>query len=727
MERFEELLAPCGRLSPQQLDLLVRQIATLATPAAVVAELAAAQKPECFVAVAECDPAVTARLLQLAGGQGRPARSVAAAVEALGADAARAAALALPLQEPRNEGETPRMHLRELRRHCIAVGIAAGMIAERAHLPVAPGEALACGLLHDLGKLALLTALPKSYARVLEGVQAGRGNIADCERNILGVDHCVAGRRLAEHWRLGATIQQVAWMHHQPPEAIPPTLEHRRLATAVQLADTLTRRMQVGFSGNYTFPHSPAEQAAPLQLTPADLEDIEQRLAREVDRRCALLGLDRDEDDALTRRALREAKAELGELNARLAGRAAQIDRQARAFAQLQRFTDGLSDRSTVIDVLEQVAQLAAEANQAGGPVVVYSIDTEHGELLVLQAAPDQPLCWRTLPCREDFDAQTDPPDGANAALDALTWARDELAAWIDPATCAHQPLCCSGRWVGGVFCPPADDEALHPVASAVALALATVQGRCQAIALGEQLAGASQMLDETGDALADARTLTALGELAAGAAHEMNTPLAIISGRAQLMGEQADDQTQRNVWQLIAEQTQRISDIVSELMAFASPPPPKPAAFDVVGMLHEAKNIVAGMEQLQSPPIQVDIELAERLPKAWADPQQMRSAVVELLTNAATASPGGEPIRLTARRDEDGVLISVADRGLGMDERTLAQAFTPFYSQQKAGRRRGLALPRARRQVEANGGRLWIRSAVGQGTTAYLHLPVKS
>ena len=67
---------------------------------------------------------------------------------------------------------------------------------------------------------------------------------------------------------------------------------------------------------------------------------------------------------------------------------------------------------------------------------------------------------------------------------------------------------------------------------------------------------------------------------------------------------------------------------------------------------------------------------------------------------------------------------MTVRDTGPGMDARTLDSAFTPFFSAQRAGRRRGLGLPRAKRYVENNGGRIWIRTRPGEGTTVYVQLP---
>ncbi|MDP7162500.1 MAG: ATP-binding protein, partial [Phycisphaerae bacterium] len=107
------------------------------------------------------------------------------------------------------------------------------------------------------------------------------------------------------------------------------------------------------------------------------------------------------------------------------------------------------------------------------------------------------------------------------------------------------------------------------------------------------------------------------------------------------------------------------------------------------------------------------------------ADRGQVHAALLELVTNAATAAEGTPNIRLAAEVDEidNAVLLTVSDSGPGMASDTLAKAFTPFFSAQAAGRRRGLGLPRARRYVVNNGGRMWIKTLAGEGTTVYVQL----
>ena len=99
---------------------------------------------------------------------------------------------------------------------------------------------------------------------------------------------------------------------------------------------------------------------------------------------------------------------------------------------------------------------------------------------------------------------------------------------------------------------------------------------------------------------------------------------------------------------------------------------------------------------------------------------------IVELIANAAAAGGPAARIRLTARADEANaaVLLAVTDDGPGMDASTVARACTPFFSAQAAGRRQGLGLPKAKRYVENNRGKMWIDSKPGEGTTVAIRLP---
>jgi len=272
----------------------------------------------------------------------------------------------------------------------------------------------------------------------------------------------------------------------------------------------------------------------------------------------------------------------------------------------------------------------------------------------------------------------------------------------------------------------PQSEDLQQALAAAAALALAMVQGRARAVLLGEQFAQASQVLDQTQDALTETRTLAAIVEMSAGAAHELNNPLAIISGRAQLMLSKATRDEDRKIWSLMSQQAQRISDIISELMAFASPPPPQLSKIDAAQLLWDAREKFSALDYPQVKTSKVDITVGDDAGHLLADREQVLGVLVELMLNAATASGKSAAIHLLAQAgpEDNQVTLVVRDEGPGMDRVTLSRAFTPFFSAQPAGRRRGLGLPKARRTIEANGGRIYLRSEPGQGAAAIMQLP---
>ena len=106
-------------------------------------------------------------------------------------------------------------------RHSLAVGSGAVLLAQYAGLPMPDETVFTAGLLHDVGKLVLSEVVPKSYARALAKAKQRKCPLADVEREVLGIDHLVAGRRLARRWGLAGVFEHVIWLHHQPAEAIP--------------------------------------------------------------------------------------------------------------------------------------------------------------------------------------------------------------------------------------------------------------------------------------------------------------------------------------------------------------------------------------------------------------------------------------------------------------------------------------------------------------------------
>jgi len=724
-------------LTDQHLELIFGRLSLLHTSlpiAAGVAEQATAtsQARELILG----DPALAANLLAAAN-RDRPGtvRTISQAVRILGWEAVRQIALrsAPPCRADEPPGKQWRAKAAEFRTHCQAVAEVMRRLVDRLALPVDPEEAFLCGLLHDLGKSALWECFPKSYARVLSSAEAYDEDLIEAERTFLGVDHVQAGRKLAGLWHLPEAIGNTLWLHHQSPEVLPHGLPDRRLIGAVGLADRLVQTAGLGFPRRQKAVdvQGPARE---LGLGKGALERIIAQVRGLQNGRAGVS--DRFSQRYLQRQRVvleavrREMEASTDELRRRADGLALRAD----AFDCINGLARRLARGATLHDVLCEIARstwaffgFRADENS---PIIVYSRTEE--SLLVLRWSPSLPPAGRTLPPRPGGPSAA-VVGPARTALSALLIDENSLDDFFEAAAYAHYPLLCAGEWVGGVFVARANDphghalaEVFQAVGEIMGLLLGISQDRSRALRLSEQLAGASRAYAAREQLRTEEKTISALGELASGAAHELNNPLAVVSGRAQLMSRKASTEQERQTWQLIAEQAQRISDVITELMEFASPPAPSPRSIEATKLLSGAKEAFSSSDHPNVASVKVDIEVDEDVPPILADEAQIRAVIVELIANAVTAA--GRPVRvkLEARCGEGRrtVRLGAVDDGPGMDGPTLANAFVPFFSVQQAGRRRGMGLPRAKRIVENNGGRMWIRSKAGEGTAVFMELP---
>jgi signal transduction histidine kinase len=224
---------------------------------------------------------------------------------------------------------------------------------------------------------------------------------------------------------------------------------------------------------------------------------------------------------------------------------------------------------------------------------------------------------------------------------------------------------------------------------------------------------------------------LSALAELAAGAGHEINNPLAVISGQAQyLLGHEreffaAGEGVARKALTTIIAQTKRIHGILRELMQFARPAPPRRAVVDLPTLLGE---VAASLAALAGPK-RVRVEVAAQPARfgVFVDPDQVRTALACLLQNAVEAAPaeGWARLRLAEAGGAEHVEVFVEDSGSGVAPEQRAHLFDPFYSGRSAGRGRGLGLPVAWRLARQQGGDLRLEPArPGEATRFVLVLP---
>ncbi len=218
-----------------------------------------------------------------------------------------------------------------------------------------------------------------------------------------------------------------------------------------------------------------------------------------------------------------------------------------------------------------------------------------------------------------------------------------------------------------------------------------------------------------------------AVGELAAGVAHEVNNPLQGVLGYAELLLENLDpnDPRRRDV-DTIRSEALRARKIVRALGDFARPGSPELVATDVGDVIRRTIDLVRYPVERRGVTI---TEHYADLPLALVDPQAIQQAVLNIVTNALQAVAEAGHIEIDARLDDGWIRIVVADDGIGMEDTTVRKAFEPFFTGRVtadgAGLPTGLGLSVSRGLIESHGGTITLTSRPGRGTQVEIRLPL--
>ena len=222
---------------------------------------------------------------------------------------------------------------------------------------------------------------------------------------------------------------------------------------------------------------------------------------------------------------------------------------------------------------------------------------------------------------------------------------------------------------------------------------------------------------------LRDAK-LAALAEFAAGASHEINNPLAVISGQSQYLMSRAPDERHRKALESIVRQTQRIHSILAELMQFARPPQMKPQPVFLEQVVKSALDSLQGLAEESG----VTLEQLPDALRTWieADSKHLQTAIGCLVRNAIeSASLVKGWVRVGVEAACSSVKIVVDDNGAAPTAAQREHMFDPFYSGRPAGRGRGFGLPTAWRLAREHGGDVHHESSHGGPTRFVLSLPL--
>jgi len=228
---------------------------------------------------------------------------------------------------------------------------------------------------------------------------------------------------------------------------------------------------------------------------------------------------------------------------------------------------------------------------------------------------------------------------------------------------------------------------------------------------------------DELERRLVQADKLSSIGLLAAGVAHEVNTPLAVISTYAQMLAKQVSGDDQKaKLLDKIAKQTFRASEIVNSLLNFSRTSPTDFADVDLNRIIRETVSLVE--HQFQKGGVATDLSLAENLPGIRGNSGKLQQVFLNLFINARDAMPEGGVLTIRSRTESGFAVVEVGDTGQGIPPEHLARIYDPFFTTKGPKKGTGLGLSISYGIVHEHDGVIEVESNVGGGTRFRLEFP---
>jgi len=646
--------------------------------------------------------------------------------------------------------------------HSIGVAASAEILAKRLGF-AQPDEAYLAGLVHDIGKLVCFLHLPDAFLKVCQELerQGGYGIEAplalEIEEELMGTTHTEVGKLVAGQWLFPAELIKAMWLHHQPVFApIKPGPEN--LHQLIRFADVLCVAHSIGssyFLSANAYDHQHYHFALEHlllhhQLTTSDLEAIIKQVMERVNEIASVLGIN---DADKYRTLVSSANQSLGHMSLNLDHRNRELVQANRVLDATYTMTRRLKSGLTIPEAVSEILTGAKEAFGISRCLCLVA-DSKRGiysgQVMTASGREDFeiPMTVDTTPNQDTFESEAihrlkqatlQFEQGGiveSGVVDMIAGSELLSSFFVTDKRCNGRRERIIGelmldfqktdRGVGG-------QEALirnfQVLATAAANGIERILLEKDLQAQAQEMAETSRKMEESQRQLFHSHRLASVGRLAAGAAHEINNPLTIISLNIQIMDRllahgDTNLQELRNRLKVIAGQEQRISKIIGELMGFARPSQPKLEAADISRVVNAVLMVIG--DRVSMTKIRVDNQIPIDLPKVYVDASQIEQVFMNLFINANHAMPEGGTLTLRAEIDHTKRLaVSLTDTGTGISKENLGKIFDPFFTTKREGEGTGLGLAICHSIIEHNGGALQVQSTVGQGTTFTILLPI--
>ncbi|GLB59831.1 PAS domain S-box protein [Cytobacillus sp. NCCP-133] len=221
----------------------------------------------------------------------------------------------------------------------------------------------------------------------------------------------------------------------------------------------------------------------------------------------------------------------------------------------------------------------------------------------------------------------------------------------------------------------------------------------------------------KTEEKLQNAEKLSVVGQLAAGIAHEIRNPLTAIKGFTQLLNEER----QGDFAEVILNELERIEDIVNDLLVLAKPQITEMEETNLITVVKSVITLLNSQAVMENILIELTHSQSDFHVKCEKD--KIKQVLINIIKNSIEAMPVGGKINVDIRQDNNFVIISVEDEGIGIPEERLAKLGEPFYSTKEKGT--GLGIMICKKIIKNHGGNLYIHSKENEGTTVRVTLPL--
>jgi putative nucleotidyltransferase with HDIG domain len=694
--------------------------------------------------VVESDPILTAKILKLVNntepGAGRKTNNIKQAMARAGLNQVRCALLGVMFRE-RLSSESRKISddSKQLWAHSLMSAVIARLISRQTYPELQDAAFVSC-LLHDIGKMIIMDTFPDTHLKIEELKSKQRIGSLEAEQKIMETNHGIVGKILAGQWNFPDYIVDCISFHHYSTDPADLSSSSKKLLSISILGNILAHEI---FCDHY-----PASEDVILRkqalstigLNENDTGIIKKDATREYAVKAEVFNLESDLN-SLFHGIVQKANKKLSGIGLELELKNESLSRNNMILDLAHILGMKLNPFMEKHDIFHQVAEvfISFDPAEAG---FFYSISPDTRELegvFWMHGGHKQKfMCFLDndgLPVW-DQDDQGLPPD--LKSIISRYSGRKQSKGFPLINTCSPFEIFSfkSEDNLFGELCLLFREnfQGLTPEVIKVFSQISQMlKSSLERAFLYDRLEKRTEELSlaiwknrQMNLELMQAERLAAVGQLAAGAAHEINNPLAIISARAQLLQFREEDEKKQKELNLICSQIERISKILSNLMDFARPVPPSLQETDVHSILDRVLEFVtSGFKKYK---ISITRNYDPDLNRIKADPAQLEQVFLNLCINAqhAMEEKGGTlSVSTSLSPDREFARISIEDQGVGISRENLEKVFDPFFTTKEQGKGTGLGLSTSYGIISNHLGEIDIDSEPGRGTKIKISLPV--